>query len=38
MSPNRKPGFTAKISTPAPEGIGVELDDFVACTRRLAGL
>ena len=30
MSPNRKPGFTAKISTPAPEGIGVKIDDFVA--------
>jgi Family of unknown function (DUF5906) len=30
MSPNRKGGFTAKISTPAPEGIGVKIDDFVA--------
>ena len=30
MSPNRKPGFTAKTTTPAPEGVGVKIDDFVA--------
>jgi hypothetical protein len=30
MSPNRKPAFTAKISTPSPEGAGVKIDDFVA--------
>ena len=27
MSP---PKFTAKVSTPAPEGSGVKLNDFVA--------